>query len=707
LSFSRVAITGLGAVSALGFGAAATFQRLCTGERGIGPLSLFDPLDARARVVGEVRGLDLSAIVPGGDASYSRTDAMALVAAREALEQAGRHGRLGVAVGGTTGGMLEAETALLGGSSSEPFQPERARRLLDHPLDRTATHLASVLGALRHSTVCAACASGAVAIARATAWLERGEVDQALAGGADGLCRLTFFGFDSLGALDPGPCRPFDRARRGLNLGEGAGFLLLEREETARARGAEILGFLAGASIGAEAHHITHPEPSGAPAAELIRRSLRSARLDLGEVRYVNAHGTGTPQNDSMEARALHAAFGESTARVLVSSSKGQLGHTLGAAGALEAVVTVLSVARGVAPPTVGLEDPEDTTLRHVVGKAVASNIDVALSCSFGFGGTGCVLAFERADAPSRDSTGRAAAFGKRALVTGTALLGPGNMLEALDPERSRRFDRAAAGVTFATRAALEDAGLDATRAGLVAGSAYGNVERSVDFVRRILEKGVRRAHPAEFPHLVASASPGNASLYLGLRGPVLGVAGAEASGEAALDTALALLPFVDGGLVAGAAEALDPIVMAVLGPLRTATRSVPRGEGGGFLVVEDAEAAMERGARIAALVEPPRWLPSGSDWSRALAPPKDPARAAVVTGALADDDLAALGASAWGDAVRRSAFEVSGHHEAVGALALSLAVSLIVSGDVDEALAVNGRGGTWVTRFARWEQPA
>jgi 3-oxoacyl-[acyl-carrier-protein] synthase II len=704
LSFSRIAVTGLGAVSALGFGASAMFRRLCAGERGIGPVSLFDPLDARAGVVGEVSGLDVSAIAPGGDPTFSRTDAMALAAAREALAQAGRHGRLGVAVGGTTGGMLETEASLLGNASG-PFEPERARRLLEHPLDRTATHLASVLGALRHSTVCAACASGAVAIARAVAWLERGEVDQALGGGADGLCRLTLFGFDSLGALDPGPCRPFDRARRGLNLGEGAGFLLLEREETARARGAEILAFLAGASVAAEAHHITHPDPSGAPAAELIRRALRSAGLEPASVGYVNAHGTGTPQNDAMEARALHAAFGELAGRVLVSSSKGQLGHTLGAAGALEAAVTVLGVAHGMAPPTAGLEDPEDTTLRHVMGRAAASSIDVALSCSFGFGGTGSVLVFEHAEAPERVAGEQAARpFMRQAAVTGSALLGAGNVLEALDPERSRRFDRAAASVTFATRAALDDAALDPARTGLVAGSAYGSVERSVEFIRRVLAKGVRRANPAEFPHLVASAAPGNASLYLGLRGPVLGVAGSEASAESALDTALALLPFVDGGLVAGSAEALDPVVMALLGPLRAGTDMVARGEGAGFVVVEDAARAVERGIHVLALVEAPRWLPSGTDFENALGPPRDLARATVVTGALAEEALVSLAASAWGAAARRSALEVSGYHEAVGAITLSLAASLVLSGDADEALAVNGRGGTWVTRFVRKE---
>lgn len=701
MTFARVAVTGLGAISALGAGTDATFRRLCAGERGISAISLFDPLDARSRMAAEVSALDVRAIAPAGDTTWSRTDAMALVAAKEALDQAGAAGPLGLALGGTTGGMFETEAALVGGSL-ERIEPERARRLLEHPLDRTATRLAAVLGAARHSTVCAACASGAVAIARAVAWLERGDVEQVLAGGADGLCRLTFFGFDSLGALDPAPCRPFDRARRGLTLGEGAGFLLLEREDAARARGAEILGFLSGASVAAEAHHITHPEPSGAPAAELMRRALASAALDITAVDYVNAHGTGTPQNDAMEAKALRAVFGEHTARVLVSSSKGQLGHTLAAAGALEAVITVLAVARGVAPPSAGLEEPEDAALRHAGEIAVAAPLAAALSCSFGFGGTGAVLAFERADASPRAPSG-VAREGARAVVTGTALLGAGSALERLEPERSRRFDRAAASVAHGVERALADAGLEPMTAGLVAGSAYGSVERSVEFLRRVLQKGVRRANPAEFPHLVASAAAGNASLYLGLRGPVLGVSGAEASAESALDTALALLRFAGGGLVAGAAEALDPIVTAVLGPLRTSSGVVERGEGAGFLVVEELEKATRRGARPRAVVEPPRFLPPGRGFDE-LEAPAEPARAAVVIGAIADEARAALGASPWGRVARRSALEPSGFHEAVGGVALAMAASLVASGEVDEALACNGHDGTWVTRFSRAE---
>jgi 3-oxoacyl-[acyl-carrier-protein] synthase II len=281
----RVAVTGVGAVSALGSSARSTFEELVRGTRGFGPVTLFDPLDARAKVAAEVRGLDVRSLAPAAEAGdFSRTDALALAAAREAFAHAGAP-RLpfAVSLGGTTGGMLETEHLLLAGPLDR-VDPSRASRLLSHPLDLTTDRLCRALGGAKQtSTLCAACSSSALALVQGAAWLAQGRVDLVLAGGADSLCRLTFFGFDALGALDLGPCRPFDRQRRGLSLGEGAAFLCLERESTARARGADILAFLSGSATGAEAHHITHPEPSGTRAAELLGRALRAAGLGAAE----------------------------------------------------------------------------------------------------------------------------------------------------------------------------------------------------------------------------------------------------------------------------------------------------------------------------------------------------------------------------------------------------------------------------------------
>ncbi|HEX6764205.1 MAG TPA: beta-ketoacyl-[acyl-carrier-protein] synthase family protein, partial [Polyangiaceae bacterium] len=462
----RIAITGVGLVSALGSGAETTFGRLMAGDRGFSAVEEFDLRDARCRFAARVAGLDVRDIAPRAERdAWSRTDALALLGAREALESARLpRGRLGLSHAGTTGAMLETERDL-SAAPGTPFEPVRALRFLTEPLCATTERLGRTLGATAlSSTSCAACASSAIAIVQAMHWVRSGRVDAALAGGADGLCGLTFFGFESLGALDPEPCRPFDVSRRGLSLGEAGAFLVLEREGRARARGAHILAFLSGAATGAEAHHITHPEPSGARAAELVGRALGAAGLGPADIDYVNAHGTGTQPNDRMEGKALLLSLGDASPGVLVSSSKAQLGHTLGAAGALEAAITVLGLARGEVPPTVGLDHPEEPRLSHVVGRGRRASLRAAMSCSFGFGGTGAVLVFERADTESRLAVRPArtmvvtglGSFGAHGRLTGATVArylapepsAPGphepDPLTLLDPSRSRRFDRTA-----------------------------------------------------------------------------------------------------------------------------------------------------------------------------------------------------------------------------------------------------------------------
>jgi 3-oxoacyl-[acyl-carrier-protein] synthase II len=721
----RVAVTGVGIVSALGLDAASTFAALLAGKRGFAPLTLFDPADARARIAAEVRGLDPTALGPtAGLADFSRTDVMAVAAAREAMAAAGwPAGRRGVSLGGTTGGMLESEQALLSAPPGR-FEPERAKRLLSDPLDRTTRRVADAVGgAVRCATLCAACSSSALALLRGVAWLRNGETDVVLAGGADGLCRLTFFGFDALGALDPEPCRPFDAGRRGLGLGEGAGFLCLERESSARARGAEILALLTGVATGAEAHHITHPEPTGRAAAELLRRALGAAGLSAADLDYVNAHGTGTQANDATEARALHAALGPEASRVLVSSIKGQLGHTLGAAGAIEAAVTVLSIQRGAVPATAGLVEPEDGALAHVIGGPVERSLRAAASCSFGFGGTGAVLVFERAHAPRRH---RAEPAPPRIVVTGLAAIGPfGSLVAAeasrlldapavstsapiappvlsdLDPERSRRFDPTSALVTRLAALACADAKLDGTGTGISAGTAFGSVERSVRFVLRAVERGVRRASPAEFPQLVASAASGNASIYLRLTGAAFGVAGGAAAAEGALCAARVWLEAGQGrAFVAGAAVELDPIVAAVLadpgGP--------PRTEGGGFLVLELLESAENRGAMQVALLEGP-WEHAPGE-RLAAPPPRDPGRALVLSGELDAEQRGLLELAGWGTCPRRSTLAQTGFHEAASGAMLAVAASVVHGGQSDEVLTLSRAGDAiWCALFRRAER--
>jgi 3-oxoacyl-[acyl-carrier-protein] synthase II len=623
-------------------------------------------------------------VAPRGSVEYSRTDAMAVAAAREAAERARLPGgaRVGIALGGTTGGMFETEALLSNDEQLRQLSAQRAAELVSYPLSASLHRVAEVIGGVvRTRSICSACSGGAVALVQAAAWLTRGEVDFVLAGGADGLCRLTVLGFNALGATDPEACRPFDRSRAGLNLGEGAGVLVLEREETALGRGAEVLAWLDGYAVGAEAHHITHPEPSGARAAQLMRTALERAAIAPGEVDYVNAHGTGTQQNDAMEGRALLELLGEQAA-CGVSSSKAQLGHTLGAAGAIEAALTVLSVAGSVMPPTAGLKDPEQAALHHVIERGSARRIDAALSSSFGFGGMSCVLAF----ASTRRQAPPVTLATRRVFVQSAVLLdAQAQPDQGLDAERSRRFDKASALAAGGAQQILGEG--PASHTGLVLGSAFGNVERTMTFLARGRERGPRLVAPAEFPHLVPSAPAGNASIYAGLSGAVFAVSDLSLSGDAAFASACELLELgVAERLVAGAIAPRDAIVDRVLGPLHTAPGAPPeRGEGAGFvLLTTDAETRAGLLAEVLARATTLEELP---------APPPD-LRCCVVLGAADEPTRVELSRSSWASVESFDLTLAHRHHEALGAQALAVAAQQLGSGAFDRALVLSGGRG-------------
>jgi 3-oxoacyl-[acyl-carrier-protein] synthase II len=535
-----------------------------------------------------------------------------------------------------------------------------------------------------------------------------------LAGGSDGLCRLTLTGFNSLGATDTGLCRPFDRNRAGLTLGEGAAFLVLEREDVALARNARILAWLSGFAVGAEAFHVTHPETSGSVAAGLLEAAMWRAGLGPDGVDYVNAHGTGTVPNDAIETLAIRRAFGEHADRVIVSSAKGQIGHTLGAAGAIEAAITVLALDRQVAPPTGGLVEPDDAcNLRHVMGEGLRTPLRSALSSSFGFGGTGAVLLFERSDAKPRGGAPRTgespivvtaiATIGPEGVLTGSSNVeylkpareGPParirtNLAELLDPAKSRRFDAQASLAAIGCGAVLRDGRLPPSGVGLVAGTAFGNVDRTVAFVQTAVRKGPRRAAPAEFPHLVPSAPSGNASIYHGLSGPVIATSDLGASAEAAVSLACDWIDAnVGQSFVAGSAEPFDASVSAVLGPVCESEGALPRSEGAGWLLVESGEAARARGVPALAVLRG-RYQIAASDFSAArILPPVNAARALVVIAQNLGRLEPLLSRSGWGSVQVRSVAERTGWHEGVGGFALAAAVALIVEKEVGEVLVV------------------
>ena len=304
---------------------------------------------------------------------------------------------VGVCLGAGAGGMLEAETyhreVLLKGRSKpsllSPFIPS-------YTTDRVAERFGF---SGPKFTVTTACSSSATSIGYGADLIRSGKTKMALCGGSEALTELTFGGFNSLKATDPSPCKPFDRKRAGMSLGEGAGILVLEDLEEAEKRGAKILAEFLGYGIGGEAYHITAPEPTGMNEARIMQEALRESGLVSTDVDYINAHGTGTPLNDKVETLSIKNAFGERAYSIPISSIKASVGHCLGAAGAIEAIASVLSITHQFIPPTLNhREGDEDCDLDYVPGKAREKEIKVVLSNSFAFGGNCTTLILRRYD---------------------------------------------------------------------------------------------------------------------------------------------------------------------------------------------------------------------------------------------------------------------------------------------------------------------
>lgn len=397
----RLAVTGLGIICSIGRNQEEVWRSIRESRAGIGKLTRFPretfPTDIAAEVDAD---LDVMLPVSGRRVRrMSRTDLLAVIAAKEALEHANSSsatplalGRAIVSTGTSTGGLLEGEEfyfkRLVVGRRRAP-----ASRVLQQPTSGPSDAVANVFGlgggVVSNAT---ACASGGAAIGMAADYLRSGHADVALAGGSDALCRLTYSGFNVLQAVDPNPCTPFGAQRKGITLGEGAAYLVLERWDDAVARGATILAEMSSYGASCDAHHPTAPAEDGRGAEGAIRTALRAGGLP--SVDYINAHGTGTLLNDSSETRAIQAAIGDG---VPVSSSKSYFGHTLGAAGGVEAVISVLALLNQTAPPTLRLTDAAaDCSLDYVPHTPRPMAMASVLSNTFGFGGSNVSLLFRR-----------------------------------------------------------------------------------------------------------------------------------------------------------------------------------------------------------------------------------------------------------------------------------------------------------------------
>jgi 3-oxoacyl-[acyl-carrier-protein] synthase II len=407
---NRVAVTGLGAVTPVGNDVPAMWENLIAGRHGIGPITRFDTTDFKVKLAAEVKDFDPLIYLAKNEArKMDLFTQYAMAAACQAMDDSGLAGtvesdRLGVYFGSGIGGMTtfcEEYQKLL---SSGP------RKISPFFIPMLISNIAAGSIAIRFDAkgpclpVVTACATGSSALGEALRAIRHGYVDAVIAGGSEAsIVPLAVAGFSNMTALsasdDPDAASlPFDARRGGFVMGEGAGALILEEYGHARARGAKIYAELVGYGSTCDAHHITAPDPEAESSARAIKDALNEAGGARGVV-YVNAHGTGTPLNDIAETLALKKALGEKIGSVLVSSTKSMTGHMLGAAGAMEAVASVLALHTGQIPPTVGLTEPDPRCdLDYVPLKARNAQAELALTLSVGFGGHNACLAFRKGD---------------------------------------------------------------------------------------------------------------------------------------------------------------------------------------------------------------------------------------------------------------------------------------------------------------------
>lgn len=416
MSDRRAVITGLGLVTPLANGVEASWTRLIAGDSGAGPITRFDASDISCRVACEVPLGDGSGntfnadsvLPPRGQRRIDTFILFAIAAAEEAVANAAiatdnpeKKARIGVLIGSGIGGLPKIEETVLTLSERGP------RAVSPFFIPASLINLASGNIAMRHGFqgpnhgVVTACSSGAHAIGDAAEMIRRGAADAMVAGGAEAaICRIGIAGFAACRALSTGfndepkrASRPWDRRRDGFVMGEGAGVVIVEELEHARKRGAKILAEVKGYGMSGDAYHVTAPSPDGNGARRAMEAALASAGYTAADIDYVNAHGTSTPAGDEIEIAAMKAAFGGDAGHLSVSSTKSSIGHLLGAAGAVEAVFSILAIRDGVVPPTLNLEDPDqDFGIDLVPFRAKHRPVRAVLSNSFGFGGTNASL---------------------------------------------------------------------------------------------------------------------------------------------------------------------------------------------------------------------------------------------------------------------------------------------------------------------------
>jgi len=598
-----VVVTGVGAVTPLGLDFPSTWGRLVAGEDAAAPVTLFDVAGCRCKQAAMAQLPDLPDLTPKKLSRLSRASRLALPAAREALAAArllDDHGQshlkqLVLSVSTTGGGMALGEQ-FLRAMLTQQCVSRQFFRVARYQSQNQVHDLHQYLGFRGPFTIVAnACASGANAIGHGADLIRSGASDCVLAGGYEALTELIYVGFDCLQAMSPECCRPFDVARNGLMLGEAAAFAVLESESHARARDATILCELAGYGHGTDLHHLTQPHPCGIAAVAAMRQAITEADCCVADIGYVNAHGTGTPLNDTSEGAAFAAVFGEGGAippRVRISSTKAAIGHTLGAAGSVEALFAMAALQSGQLPPSLKVRQPEPAVAANLVTVGEQQpGMAATLTVNLGFGGSNAALVFKRYN---QGAVRRIHGNGRR-LPLELAICGMGAVLPMETPQRMKGLhaatrehtvlcvDRAreplatlqneprvrrASPITLYMLAAAQQAlavgpAIRRDRLGIIAAFNTGAVVATRRFFEGVVKTGQRFGSPNVFPETVFNSPTSHVAAVLGVDGPCSSLVGDDTAWVNGINVAATWLAngLVEHALVIGAQE-LDPIAI-------------------------------------------------------------------------------------------------------------------------------------------------
>ena len=407
----RVVITGLGMITPVGLDTESSWDGLISGKSGIGPITQFDDKTIPTQIAGEIHGFEPEKFIePKEIKKMDRFIHLAIAASQMAMDMSGlaitpqNADRVGVMVSAGMGGLPAIERV------HDAYRDKGFRRITPFfipmsIINEVAGHISIRYGAKGPNiSVVTACATGTHSIGDAFKWIQRGDADAMIAGGTEScICPTGVGGFNAMKALSTRndepqrASRPFDAGRDGFIMGEGSGIVILEAMESAAQRGARIYAEVVGYGASSDAYHITSPAPDGDGAARCMKMAMRDAGIPLTDMGYINAHGTSTKYGDELESIAIKNVFGDHEYAIPISSTKSMTGHLLGAAGGVEAVVSVLALDRGILPPTINLENPDpECDLDYIPNKARHKQVDVAMSNSFGFGGTNACLIFRR-----------------------------------------------------------------------------------------------------------------------------------------------------------------------------------------------------------------------------------------------------------------------------------------------------------------------